>query len=316
MDRELLDRLSVITAEEQEILDGRTCIDRSLYMDGGRNVISGQKLLRPGQLIAVRPHTRFIDFPEHTHDYIEMVYMCSGETVHIVNGRELVMKEGDLLMLGQDVRHSVRAAGRDDIAVNFIVRPSFIASTLPFIGEESTTLRQFIIGCLTNERNSDSLFFRVGDILPIRNQIESLIFTLLEKTPYKRSILKLSMGLLFAELLNYTDRLTMDDARQNVIVSVLRYIEGHYQDGTLEEIASTLGYEATSLSRLIINTLGGSFTELIQEKRLRQAAWLLKNTDCRIEEIASAVGYENKSYFYKLFTVRNGKTPKKYRDSV
>lgn len=34
MDAKLMEQLSVITAEEQEILDGRSDIDRSIYMQG------------------------------------------------------------------------------------------------------------------------------------------------------------------------------------------------------------------------------------------------------------------------------------------
>lgn len=74
----ILERLSRVTEEEQKILRGETKIDRSLYMDGSRDVISGDKLLPPGKTIMIRPHTRFVAFPEHTHDYVDMVYMCWG----------------------------------------------------------------------------------------------------------------------------------------------------------------------------------------------------------------------------------------------
>ena len=94
MNREILERLSRISPEEQAILAGRRQIDREIYMDGAHDVISGEKLLKQGRLIAIRPHTRFVAFPEHTHDYVEMVYMCAGTTHHIVNGTELVLREG------------------------------------------------------------------------------------------------------------------------------------------------------------------------------------------------------------------------------
>ncbi len=68
MNDQIISRLSQITEEEKEILAGRRSIDRSIYMDGSRDVISGEKLLERSKLIAVRPHTRFIAFPEHTHD--------------------------------------------------------------------------------------------------------------------------------------------------------------------------------------------------------------------------------------------------------
>ena len=134
MQQSIVDRLSGITEEEHEILRGRKSVDRSLYMDGSRDVISGEKLLEKGKLIAIRPHTRFIAFPEHSHDYVEMVYMCSGSTSHVVNGRPVALEQGELLMLGQNARQSIEPAGEQDIAVNFIVRPAFFSGTLPYLG--------------------------------------------------------------------------------------------------------------------------------------------------------------------------------------
>ena len=60
MNQTIIAQLSRITEEEREILAGRRSIDRSIYMDGSRDVISGEKLLDRDKLIAVRPHTRFI----------------------------------------------------------------------------------------------------------------------------------------------------------------------------------------------------------------------------------------------------------------
>ena len=79
MNDEILTHLQGITAEEQAILDGRKTIDRNIYMQGQENIINAKKLLAAGKLITIRPHTRFIHFPEHTHDYVEVVYMCAGQ---------------------------------------------------------------------------------------------------------------------------------------------------------------------------------------------------------------------------------------------
>lgn len=45
--------------------------DRDLYMQSKNNVINSRKLLAAGKLITIRPHTRFIDFPEHTHRAVQ-----------------------------------------------------------------------------------------------------------------------------------------------------------------------------------------------------------------------------------------------------
>ncbi|MBQ5986678.1 MAG: helix-turn-helix domain-containing protein [Clostridia bacterium] len=47
---------------------------------------------------------------------------------------------------------------------------------------------------------------------------------------------------------------------------------------------------------------------------MRQAAWLLENTDRNVDEIAVSVGYENVSYFHRLFFAQYGLSPKKFRD--
>ena len=314
MDAGILQKLSKISAEEKEILGGRCHIDRSIYMDGSHDVVTGDKLLPPGRQITLRPHTRFIAFPEHSHDYVEMVYMCAGETRHTVNGNAITLHQGELLMLGQNAHQAIKASGERDIAVNFIVRPAFFSGTLPFLGEEETPLRRFVVNCLTGENETGYLLFHVADILPIQNLIENLLFTLLEDIPNKRGILQMTMGLLFAQLMNHTEALQFETQEQNAVVSVLRYLEEHYRDGSLTEIAGRLHYELPSLSRLIRQKAGKSYTELLQEKRLSQAAWLLRNTDKNVDEIANAVGYENHSYFHRLFAARYSLSPKKYRD--
>lgn len=314
VDQTILERLSQLTTEERAILAGQRSIDRDLYMDGSTDVISGEKLLEKGKLIAIRPHTRFIAFPEHTHDYVEMVYMCCGETTHMVNGSRIVLHKGELLMLGQNARQSIEPAGKQDVAVNFIVRPSFFTGTLPFLGEEETPLRRFVVSCLTGENEAGYLLFRVSDILPVQNLIENLLFTLLEDTPKQRGILQLTMGLLFVQLLNHTDTLTLASGEQKTIFAVLRYVEEQYRDGSLNDLAAREHYELTALSRLIRARTGKTYTELIQEKRLSQAAWLLRNTDRKVNEIAHAVGYENISYFHRIFASHFGCSPKKYRD--
>lgn len=315
MDKSIIEKLSVITDEERRILSGENTIDRDLYMDGSFDVVSGDKLFSPGRVIMIRPHTRFIDFPEHKHDYVELVYMCQGKTSHRINGTDIMLEEGELLMLGQNTRQAVKAAGEKDIAVNILVRPDFFAGTLQFLGEEETPLRKFILHCLTDETEAGYLLFHTAGILPIQNLLENLIFTLIEETHNKRGIQQMTMGVLFVQLLNHAEMLEFRSAGENTIVRVLRYVEEHFRDGSLKEIADLTGYEMTSLSRLIHQKTGKNYTDLIQEKRMSQAAWLLAHTGYKVDEIAMSAGYENISYFHRLFRKTYGMSPKKYRDS-
>ena len=54
-------------------------------------------------------------------------------------------------------------------------------------------------------------------------------------------------------------------------------------------------------------------TELLQQKRLSQTEYLLTNSNMKIFDIAASVGYNNMSYFHRIFEERFGMSPKKYR---
>jgi len=317
----LLNELRKITKEEEHILNGRQGIEKELYMSTASsyddtNIIDAKKLLDSGKLIQVRPHTRFVHFPKHTHNYIEVIYMCSGQTHHVIDGEDVFLKEGELLFLNQKAGQEIYPASEEDIAVNFIILPEFFDYGLRLMGEDKNLLKDFVIDCLKGENQiSGYLHFKVADVLPIQNLVENLIWTVWNKQPNKRSILQVTMGLLFLQLLNYIERLETNAANsgQKLMIDVLGYIEEHYRDGELKRLAELLNYDIYFLSKEIKRLSGHNYTELVQEKRLNQAAYLLENTAMSVMDIGMAVGYDNLSYFHRIFQKRYGMTPRKYR---
>lgn len=184
------------------------------------------------------------------------------------------------------------------------------------IGEEENPIRNFLVSCLCAQKEGIGyLHFKVADILPIQNLLENLIWTLVNHQANKRSINQLTMGLLFLQLVNHTEALRVepDYAGKQLILRILRYTEEHYRDGELREIANELHYDPCWLSREIKRQTGKNFTELIQDKRMNQAIFLLKTTDMKVSEISESVGYENFSYFHRVFKSRFGVSPHKYR---
>lgn len=315
MNDELLRELRAITKEEQAILDGRDTIDRDLYMLGPKDTINSKKLLATGELIALRPKTRFIHFPPHNHDYVEVIYVCSGSVTQIVNGKRIMLKQGELLFLNQWATHEEPRVELDDIAVDFIVLPEFFSAPLALVGEEETPLHQFLVGCLCGENvGSGYLHFEVAQVMPIQNLIENLVWILLNETSAKRKTSQMTISLLFMQLLEHTEKLSSDNMEETVIWRVLRYIESHYINGSFSQLCQLLHYDSSWLSREIKRKTGKTYTQLVQDKRLAQAAFLLKNTARNVDDIALSVGYENMSYFHRIFAQKYDKTPKHYRD--
>ena len=128
MEAALYEELKKITPEEERILAGSETIEGGLYTSKHSDtnevcsediqVFEAQRLLEAGKLIQVRKHTRFVHFPKHRHDYVEMIYMCSGMTHHRINGRDVWLRKGELLLLNQQAQQEIFPAGEEDIAEN------------------------------------------------------------------------------------------------------------------------------------------------------------------------------------------------------
>jgi len=314
----LLNQLKTITAEEQAILDGNKDIEKEIYTAGKEFVVDSRKMLEKGKLMDIRIHTRFTHFPKHRHNYIEIIYMCSGQTTHIINdSSEVVLKAGDILFLNQNAYQEIKPAGIDDIAINFIVLPEFFDLAFTMV-EGENILRNFIIGTLTKDSDRmDYIHFKVADVLPVQNLIENLVWSLRNKQQNNRQMNQITMGLLFLQLVNYSERIDRNNPKQyeqNLTMTVLRYIEENYKTATLTEIAAQLSQSVYQLSRLIKEQAGHTFKDLLQTKRLNLAVYLLTTTSLSVEDIITAVGYENTSYFHRLFKGKLGSTPKAYRE--
>ena len=318
MNQSLLDKLSVITAEEKHILDGNTQVDFDIYNKDASFIIDSQRLLKKGKLIEIRPHTRFVHFPKHKHNYIEMIYMCRGTTTHIINNQEIILNEGDLLFLSQQAEQEILPAGASDIAINFIILPEFFDKVFQLLEGEKNPLSEFLMSCVfKSQTNYTHLYFNVADILPIQNLIENMIWSITNNLYNKHAINQKTMGLLLLQIMNHTDKIetSNSDFKGELALNVLTYINENFKQGSLTSLANILNYDMHWLSKEIKNQTGKNFTTLLQEKRMLQASYLLKQTQIPIADIVESVGYENSSFFFRKFKELYGMSPKKYRES-
>ena len=306
----------MITEEEQKILDGRREIDQQIYTEKKEMIVDSSKLLKKGKLIQVRPHTRFVHFPPHTHNYIEVIYMCQGSTTHIVNGNKVILEQGDLLFLNQNAVQEILPAGKDDIAVNFIVLPEFFNTAFSMMGAEDNQLKEFLVGALCDRDEETSyLYFHIADVLPVQNLIENMVWTIFYNSSNKRSCNQITMGLLFLQLLNYMDKMEAGGRKYDteIMATVLSYIEDHYKEGKLSELAEEMKVNIYWLSREIKKKSGKTYKELLQERKMKQAVYLLTSSALPVTDIIESVGYDNTSYFYRKFKEKYGMSPKEYR---
>ena len=267
MQQALLDQLRKITEEERKILDGEAEVDKDLYTSGRDFTVDSGKMLKEGRLIAVRTHTRFVHFPAHRHNFVEVLYVCEGSLTNIIDGKKVVVNKGELLFLNQFTKHEILKAGQNDIAINFMVLPEFFDVAYSMTGNDNM-LADFLVNVLRqDEERGEYLHFKVAEVMQIQNLLENIIYSLVNGEENRERINQTTMGLIFMHV----------------------------------------------LSKMIKKTTGFNFKELLQRKRLNKAVELMCETDLPISDIIAAVGYENNSYFHRVFKEHYHMTPRAFR---
>ena len=247
----ILNELSQITNEENALLKSKNSIDKSIYSTDGSWIINADKLLKKGDIITIRPHTRFVHFPSHTHNYVEAVYMCKGTTTHLINGTKIVLNQGELLFIGMNTTHQVFEASKEDIAVNFIILPQFFDEPIKMIGENDSPLKKFLANCLASKNDNELYYihFECANLIAVQNLIENLLLTIKSNITNKQIINKTTMGLIFMHLMGNTNHIQIGNNNSSIVMRAIGYIEENYKNGSLTEFAESMKIDVAQLSR-------------------------------------------------------------------
>lgn len=316
MQQSLLEHLRKISEEEQRILDGVEEVDKDLYTSGKEFIVDSGKMLEEGKLITVRTHTRFIHFPSHRHNFIEVLYVCEGSLTNIIDGKQVVVGSGELLFLNQYTHHEILPAGENDIAINFMILPEFFDVAYSMAGKNNV-LADFLVNVLRqDEERGEYLHFKVAEVLQIQNLLENIIYSLVTGKGEQSRINQTTMGLIFLYLIDsvqYVEMRLPNQYENMITMTTLDYIEQKYKTATLTELCDMLHLPMHMLSKMIKKSTGFNFKELLQRKRLNKSVELMCDTDLPIADIIAAVGYENNSYFHRVFKERYQMTPRVFR---
>ena len=310
MEKYILEILSRESEEETGILGGEV-LNRKIYAGGEDFVVNEARLFGAGRGISARTHTRYTDFPLHRHNYVEMMIVLSGSITHRIDGEPLTLSTGEVLIMNKHVSHSVERSGKDDIGVNIIMSDRFIYGV-------TSELAGTVFSSLIKENAKQNgapiyLAFRTGGRKYLENAIENLLFELTVRGE-DVGVMSGTVSLLLRYLSLENDELLIhgnvktdkDDARR---LDVLSYVKSNYRTASLTELSEKLYLTVPYLSKVIKDSFGKSFKELVVDERMERARTAIEETALPIGDIIRSVGYENESYFHREFKKRYGTTP-------
>lgn len=106
----------------------------------------------------------------------------------------------------------------------------------------------------------------------------------------------------------------MDTRHKNIMHRSINYIErNHAKKLSLQQVAAYAGYSPSYYSRLFREELGCTFGSFLNQLRVDKSKALLLSTTLSGAEISGLVGFEDQSYFSRVFKRYTGVTPDQYR---
>ena len=274
---------------------------------------SGPLLTLPAP-VKFNTHHRKNTIKRHDHGYYELMYVFSGEVRHTFDDEELTMHEGDLLLMAPGEFHTVEPCDEEAIAVNYICEKAFMETELSTLISACAPVYSLLTGM--SEKKHMLLASR-GDA-NARSVGDMLVSEFLDPDVTSLNLIKCYLAALINALYrvygaNDGHVYTKAEGEKGDISYIFSYIQNHFSTVSLAELARVFGYDNYYLSKVIRKQLGATFIELKHYFCIEEAKRLLTSTDLTVREVSEQVGFNNMSYFYKIFTGSCGMTPAEYR---
>ena len=100
----------------------------------------------------------------------------------------------------------------------------------------------------------------------------------------------------------------------DAIFKAIQYMSNNFMEKIiLEDVASEIFLSSAYFSRIFKEQTGYNFSQYLNKLRIEKSKSLLRNSGIPLVDIDGMVGYEDQSYFSKVFKKITGSSPGKYR---
>ncbi|HEY8891160.1 MAG TPA: AraC family transcriptional regulator [Clostridium sp.] len=281
-------------------------------------VINNKKLMNTSEVISIHKHDRFIRFDKHKHDYLEMMFVYSGSIKQEIEGEKLVINKGEILLLDMNVEHSIEMASVNDIAINVLIKKEFFDWVFMSQIADNDLISNFIVEAIYGKNEfKQYIHFKTSENDKVCNFMIQILMEYYDKKNGMETAIRAYIMLLFNELLRdykkYLSSEMVSKIESTISTEILNYINSNYKDITLKGMADHFSYNPDYIGKLVKKIIGKTLTELVKEKKIKQAEYLLQNTKMTVIDVITEIGYSNVSYFYRQFKEQVGITPDEYR---
>lgn len=250
----------------------------------------------------------------HWHDDIELIYIAEGQMNYHVNGKTILLKDQDCIIINSRQLHYGSSCMRHNchfVCIRFHPK---------VLGHCSGLYEKYVLPLINcseiGHLHYDSCSQNHGFIKECIQNILSLKET--KEDSYELEVLSIIYRLWRRILYQCKDRINQESSANCSDLALLKkmvsYIYEHYSEPlTLDEIAARANISRSKCCIIFREYLQQSPIDYLNKYRLELSRYLLANTQSKITEIALSCGFSHSSYFSKIFLREYGRTPTKYR---
>ena len=248
----------------------------------------------------------------HFHEDIEMVTVTSGTIAYSVNGKTIVLHEGDTIFVNSNQIHYSMSI-TEEIAryIIFIFNPSIISTSLAV---EMNAVRP-ITG------NHDLTYLRFNSLNEFTQEIAELMVSLpdIRRDPFQITKTLFSIWDIILKQSTVKDLIEENgndaaDTHSKFLKQMMFYIQNNFRDPiTLDDFAGNVNISRSLCNKIFKQYAQESPIGYVMHFRARKAAELLRSSNMSLTEIAEHTGFNGASYMSEIFKKYFNTSPAKYR---
>lgn len=253
------------------------------------------------QAVTIEPRSPQASYPEHTHDFNEIVIVTEGVGKHVINGRLHDLYPGMMFYVHASDCHLYEHVNNLHLT-NILFRSpdkfSFINNIHQLLPTGQHKQSHYFLDKKCNEQ--------------IKNILNKLNSNSNESPAYKESLF-LQLLILLKENQYVENGYGTSDQRIN---QLLRWLQIHFREQIdWEYIAEKYALSIRTLHRKMKSEMNITPQRYLIKLRLAEAYFQLHYTDASITDIAQNCGFNDSSYFSTCFKNEFLVTPKDLRDN-
>ncbi|REK69402.1 helix-turn-helix domain-containing protein [Paenibacillus paeoniae] len=247
----------------------------------------------------------------HYHKQLELLLIMEGHLDVYLEEDSYHLGPGEVIIIGDSELHRDRSSKvLDYIVLQFDLEQFFDHSSIPYMRYFSETHTPL---------SKANYIFRENE--EIKTQTAACVEGILKEVSRKDTGYELAVSILIKQILLLLLRgdtrkmlVEQDNFEKIRLKPVLDYVENHLNDRIqVEEVCKIANMSYYYFVKYFKKTIGLSFTEYVNYRKVKWAERILLTKDLSISEVGEKIGMPNMAHFYKMFKKYNDCSPKQFQ---